>query len=265
MNLQELLTYVEELTFKTAMIGGYDKDEVDIQLDKICDEVEALVEAKDREIEALKSGAAEKGKAEDSAPVPEVMPEKEEEEVEVYSSSDSEPCPSEIAELTQKLAEAEARVTEAEARAAEAEQRAVQAEKKAKEAQAKVAEMKMGVTVAETPAPQNTDEAYQKYMKNADLLCKQLASLETKHEEVVAEAKIEAEQILSQAKEEAEQNVTGAKKEAEQMMAEAKEQAEQIVAGAKEECEELKKQKENVLNSLHIMTEDIQKILQKIN
>ena len=35
MNMQELLTYVEELTFKTSMFG-YDKDEVDIQLDKIC-------------------------------------------------------------------------------------------------------------------------------------------------------------------------------------------------------------------------------------
>ena len=33
MNMQELLTYVEELTFKTSMFG-YDKDEVDIQLDK---------------------------------------------------------------------------------------------------------------------------------------------------------------------------------------------------------------------------------------
>ena len=40
MNMQELLTYVEELTFKTSMFG-YDKDEVDIQLDKICDEAEA--------------------------------------------------------------------------------------------------------------------------------------------------------------------------------------------------------------------------------
>ena len=30
MNMQELLTYVEELTFKTSMFG-YDKDEVDIQ------------------------------------------------------------------------------------------------------------------------------------------------------------------------------------------------------------------------------------------
>ena len=42
MNMQELLTYVEELTFKTSMFG-YDKDEVDIQLDKICDEAEAII------------------------------------------------------------------------------------------------------------------------------------------------------------------------------------------------------------------------------
>ena len=45
MNMQELLTYVEELTFKTSMFG-YDKDEVDIQLDKICDEAEAIILAK---------------------------------------------------------------------------------------------------------------------------------------------------------------------------------------------------------------------------
>jgi len=48
MNMQELLTYVEELTFKTSMFG-YDKDEVDIQLDKICDEAEAIILAKERD------------------------------------------------------------------------------------------------------------------------------------------------------------------------------------------------------------------------
>ena len=53
MNMQELLTYVEELTFKTSMFG-YDKDEVDIQLDKICDEAEAIILAKKKEIEELK-------------------------------------------------------------------------------------------------------------------------------------------------------------------------------------------------------------------
>ncbi|MCD8019348.1 MAG: DivIVA domain-containing protein, partial [Clostridiales bacterium] len=55
MDTQELLTYVEELVFKTSMFG-YDKDEVDIQLDKICDEVENIVKEKDREIEALRRG-----------------------------------------------------------------------------------------------------------------------------------------------------------------------------------------------------------------
>ena len=53
MNMQELLTYVEELTFKTSMFG-YDKDEVDIQLDKICDEAEAIILAKEKEIEEVK-------------------------------------------------------------------------------------------------------------------------------------------------------------------------------------------------------------------
>ena len=55
MSIQELLTYVEELSFKTSMIG-YDKDEVDIQLDKIGDEIEAIVREKDDEIAALRSG-----------------------------------------------------------------------------------------------------------------------------------------------------------------------------------------------------------------
>lgn len=258
MNLQELLTYVEELTFKTAMIGGYDKDEVDIQLDKICDEVEALVEAKDREIEALKNGAPV------TISVPETAPEEEnkEEEKEVEepvqeSTQDTEAYEAEIAELKQKLAETEQKLAEADARAA-------QAEKKAEEAQVRMAETKAAETAAAASVPQNTDEAYQQYMKNADLLCKQLASLETKHEEVVAEAKIEANQILAEAKAEAEQKVAGAGEQADQIVAEAKEKADQIVAGAKEECEELKKQKENALNSLHIMTEDIQKILQKV-
>ena len=54
MNMQELLTYVEELTFKTSMFG-YDKDEVDIQLDKICDEAEAIILAKEKEIEELRA------------------------------------------------------------------------------------------------------------------------------------------------------------------------------------------------------------------
>lgn len=45
MNMQELLTYVEELTFKTSMFG-YDKDEVDIQLDKICDEAKLSFQRK---------------------------------------------------------------------------------------------------------------------------------------------------------------------------------------------------------------------------
>ena len=55
MNVQELVTYVEELAFKTSMFG-YDKDEVDIQLDKICDEIEALVKEKDEEIASLRKG-----------------------------------------------------------------------------------------------------------------------------------------------------------------------------------------------------------------
>ena len=53
MNLQELLVYIEELGFKNSMLG-YDKNEVDDELDKICDTIEELVKKKDDEIESLK-------------------------------------------------------------------------------------------------------------------------------------------------------------------------------------------------------------------
>ena len=56
MNLNELVTYIEELSFRRTMFG-YDMDEVDVQLDKINDEIMALVKKKDDEIAALKSGA----------------------------------------------------------------------------------------------------------------------------------------------------------------------------------------------------------------
>ena len=49
-NMQEQKTNEEDLTFQTSMFG-YDKDEVDIQLDKICDEAEAIILAKEKEIE----------------------------------------------------------------------------------------------------------------------------------------------------------------------------------------------------------------------
>ena len=46
MDAQELLTYIEDLTFKKSM-RGYDANEVDDQLDRICDEIEAIARDKD--------------------------------------------------------------------------------------------------------------------------------------------------------------------------------------------------------------------------
>ena len=128
MKAQELLTYVEELVFKTSMFG-YDKDEVDIQLDKICDEIEAIVKAKDKEIEALKKGQTiiisdesvrlKKDEEESDAPQPEPDEETEVDELK-----------KQMEVLKKKLQEAQAQAEAAEKQAEEAEERAATAEKK---------------------------------------------------------------------------------------------------------------------------------------
>ena len=107
MDVQELLTYVEELVFKTSMFG-YDKDEVDIQLDKICDEVEAIVKEKDKQIEELKGGKTF------------VVPDLSElaDQAEAEADEEKAALKQQLVALKEKLDEAEKRADEAEKLAA---------------------------------------------------------------------------------------------------------------------------------------------------
>ena len=141
MKAQELLTYVEELVFKTSMFG-YDKDEVDNQLDKICDEIEEIVKEKDKEIEALKKGQTIYVSRE-AAPEQEGAQEEAEGKTEIWMPEDGDGTEQElreqIAQLTRKLQEAEANAARAEKLAEEAEDRAATAEKKAAAAEGRAA------------------------------------------------------------------------------------------------------------------------------
>lgn len=267
MDVQELLTYVEELVFKTSMFG-YDKDEVDIQLDKICDEVEAIVKEKDKQIEALKNGQ------------PFVVPDLSE-----MASQQEEPDDDETAALKQQLTamkeqleEAEKRVKEAEKLAAEAEDRAVEAEKKAAAAEGKAAVAETKAAANAERKPVTKDEAYEQYIRNADLLCKQLSEIQTKESSIVEEAQQKAQKILEEAQVQANEIVAGAKAEAEQLEAEARaqvkeaeEESENIrgniqnkLAEEQKQCDEITAQKEKLVASLNGITAELQAFIKKM-
>ena len=149
MNVQELVTYVEELAFKTSMFG-YDKDEVDIQLDKICDEIEALVKEKDEEIASLRKGigAAAAPAAETAQePVEEaeaetveepIVEEPDEEFVEEAAEEEEEEEP-EDNELLSRIAELEAQLQAANERADRAQQQLAEYMATVEQAEQKVA------------------------------------------------------------------------------------------------------------------------------
>ena len=361
MTLQEILTYVEEIEFKNAMFG-YDKDEVDIQLDKICDEVEALVTKKDKEIEELKKAltivnttadaqpedmaaafateeeapAAAEQASEDvvtreqyeavQAECTQLKVALEQAQAEIAAAKDDASQSDEAAKLVvAQIDSAQAMVNEAqeEVKAAREELKAAKEEveelkaelEKAQtvpaaepiqeaapvddtvveELKAEIEELKSElekahaaaqaapmeettpvaaeeVSVKEAAPAQNSEQAYSQYMMYADLLCKQLAEVETKHDKIVTEATAEADQIranaqteadqiladaqgvmdaksaeaseavqgmLDQAKAEAEAMTAGAKEEAEATVASAKEEAEAALASAKAEAEEI--------------------------
>ena len=210
MDVQELLTYVEELVFKTSMFG-YDKDEVDIQLDKICDEVEAIVKEKDKQIEELKGGKTF------------VVPDLSElaDQAEAEADEEKAALKQQLVALKEKLDEAEKRADEAEKLAAEAEERAIEAEKKAAAAEGKAAVAETKAAAQAERKPVTTDEAYEQYIRNADLLCKQLSDLQTKEATIVEAAQAKAEKLLEEAQVQANEIIAGAKTEAEQVKAEA--------------------------------------------
>ena len=203
MNMQELLTYVEELTFKTSMFG-YDKDEVDIQLDKICDEAEAIILAKEKEIEELKKesktalgiAAAATGKT-----MEELEKDTQEDIVETEEQPEEAKNPEEGIHIQEEGSEtvttespistvAVANADEAQDEIETVKAQLVAAQKKVADLEAEIAAEKekteKAIARAEeaeksaenNKAPETTDQAYERYMKNADLLCKQLSDLE---------------------------------------------------------------------------------------
>lgn len=282
MNMQELLTYVEELTFKTSMFG-YDKDEVDIQLDKICDEAEAIILAKEKEIEELKKesktalgiAAAATGKT------------MEEQETGAEAAEESAP---EAAYETADTPEAVTSADEAqdEIEAAKAQLAAAQKKIEALEAQIKAEKAKTAAALAraeeaqtaaeEAKVPETTDQAYERYMKNADLLCKQLSDLEGRQNAILDEARAQAEREREQARQDAADIIGEARKTAERLLKDAQENKDNAIEEAKKihedslrkveeekkQCDELAAQKTAMVNSLKKLTEDTARLMEKM-
>lgn len=297
MNIQELLTYVEELSFKTSMIG-YDKDEVDIQLDKICDEIEAIVKEKDDEIQALRGGAPvapvvvdlktqddeESAQERMSAPaasmdddeaaaiIDELKIKIKNLEADLADANDK----AETAKLKIASLEEELEIVKADADTYKEELERVLAEE-AEEAEAKEP-VQTAVPAPETASPRNSDEAYQLYMKNADLLCKQLAAVDLQKEAVLAEATKEADAIIENATNESSRIIDQASAQAEEIAMEAEnriqsaqEEVEKILAQgqlkAKKEQEdymELLARKDSLVKYMGDINEDIAALLDKM-
>lgn len=301
MNMQELLTYVEELTFKTSMFG-YDKDEVDIQLDKICDEAEAIILAKEKEIEELKKesktalgiAAAATGKTMEELEkdtkediVVDAEEDKEEQETEAEAAEESAP---EAAYKTADTPEAVTSADEAqdEIEAAKAQLAAAQKKIEALEAEIKAEKAKTAAALAraeeaqtaaeEAKAPETTDQAYERYMKNADLLCKQLSDLEGRQNAILDEAREQAEREREQARQDAADIIGEARKTAERLLKDAQENKDNAIEEAKKihedslrkveeekkQCDELAAQKTAMVNSLKKLTEDTARLMEKM-
>lgn len=299
MNMQELLTYVEELTFKTSMFG-YDKDEVDIQLDKICDEAEAIITAKEKEIEELKKesktalgiAAAATGKTmeELEKDAQEDIVEAEEEEKTVTTdtaeAATQETVSNEVPTSTAAVADADEAQDELEAVKAQL----VAAQKKVAELEAEIAAEKEKAEKAiaraekaeksaeENKAPETTDQAYERYMKNADLLCKQLSDLEGRQNAILDEAREQAEREREKARQDAADIIGEARKTAERLLKDAQENKENAIEEAKKihedslrkveeekkQCDELSAQKAAMVNSLKKLTEDTARLMEKM-
>ena len=298
MNMQELLTYVEELTFKTSMFG-YDKDEVDIQLDKICDEAEAIILAKEKEIEELKKesktalgiAAAATGKTmeelEKDTQEDIVEPEEEDEKtVTLEEEAVQEPVPNEVPMSTVAVADADEAQDEIEAVKAQL----VAAQKKVAALEAEIAAEKekaeKAIARAEeaeksaenNKAPETTDQAYERYMKNADLLCKQLSDLEGRQNAILDEAREQAEREREKARQDAADIIGEARKTAERLLKDAQENKENAIEEAKKihedslrkveeekkQCDELSAQKAAMVSSLKKLTEDTARLMEKM-
>ena len=312
MNMQELLTYVEELTFKTSMFG-YDKDEVDIQLDKICDEAEAIILAKEKEIEELKKesktalgiAAAATGKT-----MEELEKDTQEDIVETEEQPEEAKNPEEGIHIQEEGSEtvttespistvAVANADEAQDEIETVKAQLVAAQKKVAALEAEIAAEKekteKAIARAEeaeksaenNKAPETTDQAYERYMKNADLLCKQLSDLEGRQNAILDEAREQAERerekALSSRKKKKERQAAAdiigeARKTAERLLKDAQENKENAIEEAKKihedslrkveeekkQCDELSAQKAAMVNSLKKLTEDTARLMEKM-
>ena len=299
MNMQELLTYVEELTFKTSMFG-YDKDEVDIQLDKICDEAEAIILANEKEIEELKKesktalgiAAAATGKTmeELEKDTQEDIVETEEEEqtvtldeaeetvqetvsnevpISTVAVADADEAQDEIETVRAQLVAAQKKVAALEAEIAAEKEKTEKAIARAEEAEKSAENNK---------APETTDQAYERYMKNADLLCKQLSDLEGRQNAILDEAREQAEREREKARQDAADIIGEARKTAERLLKDAQENKENAIEEAKKihedslrkveeekkQCDELSAQKAAMVNSLKKLTEDTARLMEKM-
>lgn len=299
MNMQELLTYVEELTFKTSMFG-YDKDEVDIQLDKICDEAEAIILAKEKEIEELKKesktalgiAAAATGKTmeELEKDTQEDIVETEEDEqtvtldeaeetvqetvsnevpISTVAVADADEAQDEIETVRAQLVVAQKKVAALEAEIAAEKEKTEKAIARAEEAEKSAENNK---------APETTDEAYERYMKNADLLCKQLSDLEGRQNAILDEAREQAEREREKARQDAADIIGEARKTAERLLKDAQENKENAIEEAKKihedslrkveeekkQRDELSAQKAAMVNSLKKLTEDTARLMEKM-
>ena len=279
---------------------GYDKDEVDIQLDKICDEAEAIILAKEKEIEELKKesktalgiAAAATGKtmeeleqdtkediveAEEQAETPETTSTQEEASETVSGESPM----STVAVANADEAQDEIEAVKAQLIAAQKKIEALEAElqeEKAK-AEAAVAQAEEAAKSAgDDKAPQTTDQAYERYMKNADLLCQQLSDLEGRQKAILDEAREQAEREREKARQDAADIIGEARKTAERLLKDAQEDKENAIEEAKKihedslrkveeekkQCDELAAQKKAMVNSLKKLTEDTARLMEKM-
>jgi len=297
MNMQELLTYVEELTFKTSMFG-YDKDEVDIQLDKICDEAEAIILAKEKEIEELKKesktalgiAAAATGKT-----MEELEKDTQEDIVETEEQPEEAKNPEEGIHIQEEGSEtvttespistvAVANADEAQDEIETVKAQLVAAQKKVADLEAEIAAEKEKTEKAIARAEEaeksaeTTDQAYERYMKNADLLCKQLSDLEGRQNAILDEAREQAEREREKARQDAADIIGEARKTAERLLKDAQENKENAIEEAKKihedslrkveeekkQCDELSAQKAAMVNSLKKLTEDTARLMEKM-
>lgn len=290
MNMQELLTYVEELTFKTSMFG-YDKDEVDIQLDKICDEAEAIVLAKEKEIEELKKesktalgiAAAATGKTMEELEndMKEDIIEAEVKDSQATVEETAGKVDTTVGVMSADEAQDEIEAVKAQLEAAQKKIETLETEiesEKAKAAAAVARAEKAEKTVADNVAPVTTDQAYERYMKNADLLCKQLSDLEGRQNAILDEAREQAEREREKARKDAADIISEARKTAERLLKDAQENKENAIEEAKKihenslrkveeekkQCDELAAQKSAMVESLKKLTEDTARLMEKM-